>query len=423
MAYARRFLKTVLLLSSVSGLAAIGQAAESTNRAAALFGARESVGHIDLSPDGTTVVFVAPAGGKASALNIADVAGGTEKGIVATNGAPDRLSWCKFASDERLICRISAVVDYDGLPIGISRLFALNRDGKEVKQLGQRDSDYDTRLRQDGGGILDWLPDDGNARADDARIYSRRPVGYAIARTKNGFGVDKVDLRTLKTSVVVNADSDASDFISDGRGNVRIKEIQRTQAGDLQTAPKIDYLYRKTGSSGWEKFGSYDIEGREGMIPVAVDAGIDSAYVLKKLDGRFALYRVKLDGSMATELAYANDKVDVDNVVRIGRGRKVIGVTFAEEQRHVVYFDPEYKKLAASLSKAIPDLPLVQFSDASRDEQKLLVFAGSDADPGRYYLYDNGQSQLNEIMLARPQLEGIAARDVKPMTFRRPTAR
>ena len=91
--------------------------------------------------------------------------------------------------------------------------------------------------------------------------------------------------------------------------------------------------------------------------------------MLKKLNGRFALYRVKLDGSLATELVYANEQVDVDDVVRASRGARVIGVTFAEEQRRIVYFDPDYAALARSLARAIPNLPLIDFGDRQRRRQ------------------------------------------------------
>ena len=50
-----------------------------------------------------------------------------------------------------------------------------------------------------------------------------------------------------------------------------------------------------------------------------------------------------------------------------------------------MYFDPEFKKLAASLAKALPNLPLIDFVDASDDESKLLIFAGSDTDPAAIY--------------------------------------
>lgn len=153
------------------------------------------------------------------------------------------------------------------------------------------------------------------------------------------------------------------------------------------------------------------------MIPIAIDAGINSAYVKKKLDGRMALYRVKLDGSMATELVYKSDKVDIDDVVRIGRGASVIGVTYAEEQRSVIYFDDTYRMLATALGKAIPNLPMIGFLGSSADNSKLLVRASSDADPGRYYVFDKTARKLNEILLARPALENVALASVRSITY------
>ncbi len=120
---------------------------------------------------------------------------------------------------------------------------------------------------------------------------------------------------------------------------------------------------------------------------------------------------------MTSELVYKNDKVDVDSVVRIGRGSRVIGVTFAEDKRSVVYFDLEYKNLAAALGKALPNLPAIDFLSSSADNNKLLVRAGSDSDPGRYYVYDKANKALNEIILARPALENVKLASVKPITY------
>jgi dipeptidyl aminopeptidase/acylaminoacyl peptidase len=203
--------------------------------------------------------------------------------------------------------------------------------------------------------------------------------------------------------------------MSDGHGNVRIKGYQAQHGiyGDL--AQVITYNYRVAGSKEWLPFSSWD--GDTGMQPIAIDADSDSAYVLKKLNGRLALYRVKLDGSMATELVYKNDKVDVDDVVRIGRGGRVIGVTFAEEKRSVIYFDKEYAALATAIGKALPNLPLIDFIGASTDDNKLLIVAGSDSDPGRYYVFDKTKPALNEILLARPALEQVRLASVKPITY------
>ena len=141
------------------------------------------------------------------------------------------------------------------------------------------------------------------------------------------------------------------------------------------------------------------------------------AYVLKKLNGRFALYRVKLDGTLATELVYANQQVDVDNVVRARRGSRVIGVTFADEQRRIVYFDNDYQGLARALGRAIPNLPLIDFGSESADGQKILIHAGSDTDAGRYYVFDRTTRGLNEILMARPQLENRPGANVRAVTY------
>jgi dipeptidyl aminopeptidase/acylaminoacyl peptidase len=407
--------KNLNILAGASALALAAPSSAQINPAAA-FGVRESVQHIDLSPDGSTVAYVSPGPGAASLINVARLDGGTEKAVTRSSGKPDRLNWCNFVNDQRLVCRMSTVTDHQGMLLGVSRLLSLNADGTDVKELGQRNSFYDTRLRQSDGEILDWLPGDGKAVLMARDYVPEGRTGTRIVRTIDGLGVDRIDVRTLKVSVVEPADREASDFISDGRGNVRIRAVQDRSAGE-QMGSRIDYYFRRQGSRDWDRLGSYDTITRQGMIPLAVDADLDAAYVLQKLNGRFALYRVKLDRSKASELAYANAKVDVDNVVRAARGQKVVGVTFAEETRHVIYFDEEYKSLAASLSKAIPNLPLVQFPGASADGNKLLVFAGSDSDPGRYYVYDKRQRNLAEIMLVRPQLEGMKLASVKPVTY------
>ena len=126
---------------------------------------------------------------------------------------------------------------------------------------------------------------------------------------------------------------------------------------------------------------------------------------------------MKLDGSGTETLIASNPQVDIDDVVRVGDGLKVIGYTYADESRHAVYFDPEFKALQASLSKVLPNLPLVDFVDSSADGRKLLIFASSDTDPGRYYLFDRDKKTLNEAMLERPDLQGRTLAEQKAVTI------
>jgi dipeptidyl aminopeptidase/acylaminoacyl peptidase len=190
---------------------------------------------------------------------------------------------------------------------------------------------------------------------------------------------------------------------------------QRANTGQLGT--RVDYMYRTADSHEWRPLGSYDANGGEGMIPLAVDSTLNAAYVLKKLNGRMALYRVKLDGSMGTELVHANEQVDVDGVISTDRTARVIGVTFADQQRRIVYFDPDYQAMHRMLSRAMPTRPLIDFGATSTDGNLVIVHAGSDSDPGRYYLFNRTTRNLNELMLVRPQLENVTLATQRSVTY------
>ena len=146
--------------------------------------------------------------------------------------------------------------------------------------------------------------------------------------------------------------------------------------------------------------------GNPDFEPLAIDGTINSLYALRKKDRRYALYSICLDDSHEATLVAENPRVDIDDVIRLGDGQRVIGYTYTEDATERVYFDPEFKALGASLSRALPNSPIIEFVDASSDGHKLLIFAGSDQDPGRYYTFDRVHKSLTPAMIGRPELEG-----------------
>lgn len=386
--------------------------------AAALFGVRESIHSLGISPDGRSIVYTSPGPGRADVAFVQSLEPGARPRIVLrTTGNPDRLRWCDFVTNDRLICQVTLVTrSVEDVLIPFSRLISVGTDGGDVQQLGQRASFYDARIRQFDAEILDWLPgQDGSVLMAREYVPEVGRTGSRLGREEEGLGVDRVNVATLRITRQERANERAAGFISDGRGHVRIMSVLPERGGTGQLANRVEYFYRAGGSSEWRPFSV--VQGRTGLTPLAVDAELDAAYVLKDLDGRYALYRVKLDGTMAEELIYANERVDVDDVVRANRGGRVIGVTFAEERREIVYFDPAYAALHQALGRAVPNLPLIDFVSASLDDQTLIIHAGSDSDPGRYFVYERAGRRLNEIMLARPQLEHVPLANVRAMTY------
>ena len=400
-------------------LAGSGTFAQQAADPSALFGQRESVEQIDISPDGAKVVFLQAGPGRTTYVFVHPLGSSEEpRRIIFSDGNPERFSWCNFVTNDRLICQIRGMSEVEGILTPFSRLVSFDTDGRNLVSLGQRSSFYDARLRQFDGAILDWT-----GGAPGAVLMTRDLVpeagriGTRMVRTANGLAVDRIDVRTLRAQRVEPPNATATRYITDGRGTVRMMASQEARSSTGQAGSRITFDYRRPGEREWRDFGTYDIATDTGMYPLAVDGTLNVAYVLQKLNGRAALYRVKLDGSMASELVYANDTVDVDGVVRTSRGERVIGVNFAEETRRVIYFDPDFQAVARNLSRAIPNLPLIDFGGASADGNKILVHAGADNDAGRYYVFDRAARSLNEILMVRPQLEDQPLSNVRSITY------
>ncbi|HYJ83231.1 MAG TPA: alpha/beta fold hydrolase, partial [Allosphingosinicella sp.] len=386
----------------------------------AAFGAREGVLDIALSPSGRKVAFISPGRGPATALYTVEVGSEADpKQALAADGKPQRIAGCGWVSDERLICTIYMVMDdlEPGKVLGATRLVAVNADGSNLKLLSRRGRSYDLYMAFGGGEVIDWQPGAEGSVLMGRQYVPEARSGTNLLDTREGYGVDRIDTANLSAKTVEPAKRNASEYISDGRGNIRIMAITDVE-GTGYNSGKVNYFYRSRGSRDWKPLGDYSALTQQGFLPVAVDPDLDVAYGFKGENGRWALYSVALNASKKETLIYAHPQVDVDGTVRIGRARRVVGITYATEKRQAVYFDAPLAALGRSLSKAIPGLPLIRFLDSSADESKLLLWAGSDTDSGRYYLFDKSTKQLGELMLSRPQLENVALATMKPVRYK-----
>lgn len=386
---------------------------------AALFGVRESIEDIALSPNGDRLAIIQPApAGQGASVYVVDIASGKPVRVTGIDGDPERLSWCRWVSNDRLVCSIFAMSEIEGVLAPVARLVAFNADGSGAKIVSTRGSDRALGFDQFGGSVLDWLPEESGAVLKTRQFIPESDTGTHVANKLDGLGVERIDTLTLKTRVVENPKRDAIEYISDGHGRVRIMGLQPVQGAVGYAGRSILYRYRTKDDNDWKPLSKVNVTSGGAFNPHAVDRDLDVAYGFADKDGRQALFSVSLDGAMTEKLVFGHPNVDVDGLVQIGRRNRVVGVSYATEKRQVEFFDPELKRLQASLSKAIPGLPLINFKDSSLDEGKLLLWAGSDVDPGRYFLFDKKTRQLAETLLVRPQLEKVTLSPVKPVSYK-----
>jgi dipeptidyl aminopeptidase/acylaminoacyl peptidase len=342
--------------------------------------------------------------------------GAKEQAVMVSNGKPDRITGCEWASNTRLVCRIYAITHGDATLLPFSRMVAVDADGKNLQLLSKADSRYSRGWQLFGGGIVDWLPGEDAAVLMTRNYVPEDTTHSMISSSANGLGLDRVDTRTLAITHVEPPSQNVVEYISDGRATVRIlarkeKIVEHVDSG------VVAYMYRKPGSREWHKLSEYDTVKHTGFRPLAVDPDLNVAYGYKKKDGHLAIYSVTLDDSLQEKLVYANPDVDVHNLVRIGRRRHVVGVAYNTDTPHVEIFVPEIAQLLASLSTALPQHPIVRVAEASSDESKLQIFAHSDTDPGMYYLFDRKTHVLSPLLAKREALVGVKLAHIKSVSY------
>lgn len=407
-----------LLVAAIPGVSL----ADNPTDDAAAFGAREAISSAALSADGKKLVYVG-AGTEASTIAVVvDLETGTATQVARADGNPININHCEWTAADRLVCKLRGLQRIQSVLLPLSRTLAMDADGKKQIFLGQKDTLEQVGKRLGDGWVVDWLSGTDGMVLMSRSYVPESTTGRLMGRVQEGLGVDRIDTRTGKATQVERPGDDTTSYISDGRGNIRIMATTAVAESTGMLTGSEKYSYRTVSDRAWRPLGTFTVDRSHGsrgtgIIPLAVDPAIDSAYVLDSLDGRRALYRIKLDQSLQRELVIAAKNVDIDDVVTVGRNGRVIGATYATERRHVEYFDPDYKRLHGMLAKALPKQPLIDFMSASADEQVLVVHASGDTDPGAWYVYYRDKTALSMVSPARPPLKGKTLSPVRAITY------
>jgi dipeptidyl aminopeptidase/acylaminoacyl peptidase len=387
---------------------------------AAKFGAREGIEAVSLSPDGNLLAMVSPDGDGQKVLIYNFITGGALKPILANPHPQEHISSCRWPTSGRLFCTVVVHSDMNGTLFTFSRLIALDADGRNLAVVTPRTSSRSQYFGTYGGGVIDW-----NGARPGQVLMEREYLPELGTETRTdenrqGLGVDSVDVATLSHAVVEAPRAINAGFITDGLGHVRIMAVE-DKSNSGYASGRYLYSYRKAGERGWNSLGTLDASDGstfKGFDPLAVDPALDVVYgVDTTADGHRALFSIKLDGSKTRTLVLGRPDVDVDQLITIGRQRRVIGASYATDRRQAEYFDPTLNRLRAALGKALPNAPQIGIIDASADENRLLIIATSDTDPGVYYRLDRTEHKLERVLPLRPELDGMTMAPMTPITF------
>lgn len=405
-----------LSLTAIAGVSApiLAQDTEG-EELAARFGARPTVLDISLSPSGNKVAYISSDNATTELLYVVDLTGDGEPQLITSSSeANAELTSCNWANEVWLVCEVIGISRLEGqIPIYVTRMLSVATDGSEPNLLTSRNSSRAAGVQQDGGSVLAL-----DVKGEENRILITRQflqdtaLGTRLGNAEPGLGVEMIDVTRNRRKTIVRPDEAATRYVADDNGEIRIK-VRRPFDGNRRLTDRVLYFYREQGAEDWQAFG----DALAGFTPYAVSARENAAYGYMRKNGFWAVYRVPLDGTGAAEEVAARDDVDVDSLIRIGRKRRVVGVSYATEKRQVEYFDPELAKIARGLQNALPGKPLIDIVDASADESTLLIVASSDVDPGMTYLLERETKSLSPLLPLRDPLAGRDMAPMKPVTF------
>jgi len=370
-----------VLVGVISAAAADEPPTLESSPLAQAFGAPPLMWGLNLSPDGTKIVFVQLVPEGVTIARVLDL--NTKKTAVVLTGKQREfdVSWCDWASNSRLLCGVRGVVELYGKQlIAATRLIAVNADGSKMKVVLQRKADEYTQFQD---RVIDWLPDEPGS----VLVQLPSPTGSGVARLN-------IETGELKTESRIR--EGVHSWISDGYGAPRLYEIV--------TSTERRWLVRDTPDAAWTVLHEARLEDLEDEFsPIGFGENRNELLYYGVNDGRTALFALDLEHGHKSRIVYSHATLDVDDVLALGKHRRLVAASYYDDRPHLHFFDARIERLQKALDKYFTG-KAVSVIDEDWSQRYYLLFVGSDTDAGSYYRFDAEKLVLELIVHAYPSL-------------------
>ncbi len=168
----------------------------------------------------------------------------------------------------------------------------------------------------------------------------------------------------------------------------------------------VSIWYRADAGADLQKIGAFDRDdARASAAALSMEGGTNRSYVLQSIDDApVGLHLYDYVTGEVIETLYQNEYWDVEDVWF--RDGKPLAVSYVDDAQRIVWFDPADQELYDELLTALGGDGLrISVTSRSRDNDRMLVWAGHEADPGVLYLFDRAKRDLKVLAPLRPELD------------------
>lgn len=349
------------------------------------FAQLESVSDIAISPDGRYLAAIAAVNHRRTVV-ILDRTKDSKPAASLGNDKRDEfdIDWCRWANSTRVLCGYRGTASDLGQLYPVTRLAAMDADGKNIKILVQNTTTGDSQFQDQ---VIDWSP----GTPDAVLVQAVAPDDQE--RTPSVF---ELDVRTGHMRIRTRSRAPIRRFITDGHGQVRV--------GTGYDGKKIEYFARLDGHYEWRQLAKFEAfsDHKGALEPFAVEPKSNILYGSGDSDGRNALWKFDLEDRDEPQLIFGHPLVDVEGAIQAKDGR-MIGVTYHTEEPHAYYLDPYFESIATALSKALPGR-FNEIVDMTQDQKTFVIRSSSDVDAGHWLIFDTVTGHLDGVSATYPDL-------------------
>ncbi len=363
----------------------------------ASFFANSDFAGAELSPSGNYLAARTKGPGGRLALVVIDLATNTVKPLASYGNADiNHVTWL---SEERIAFDLTDLNKAPGERRQAPGIFAVNRDGTNMRQLAERRLDSVNGMPGAGRRILP-------PQATMLRSSGRRDSEWMYVLVPD-FSVDwkvtNVNLMRLNSlngqTVLVERPGRVDWWMLDHQGEPRLA------MGHERDETIIYYLDPAKGQ--WRTLASYKsyTGGKGAFSPLGF--GPDGTLYVSARAGKDKLAVYAFDfqtGTIKPEPLVAIDGYDFDGTLVYSRNT-LQGVRYEADTRDTVWFTPAMKALQEKVDKLLPSTVNTISTPMADDAPNVLVSVYSDVQPRVYMLYNVRSGTLNKVGEAHPDID------------------
>jgi len=345
-----------------------------------------------LSPDGRYLAALSGATGRRDMLVVIDLQNNAIKAVAGYDNV-DVLDF-QWVNNERLLFNVSDKQVGPGGEYLASGLYAVDRDGANMRQLAARNFDdtgetsVGSRLRNK---VLPWhtrmLGQNGAQDSDWVWVAS---LDYNHKNTLDAINLLHLNTRTGETRKLQRPGA-VRHWLLDNAGEPRLAVT--TDSG------KAAVHYRDPASGAWRVLANFDTYtgGADAFTPLGF--GADGTLYVSKQNGQDteSLYSFNMaTGKVNPEPIVVTEGYDFDGALVSRRG-KLLGVRLLTDARSTVWFDADMAALQKKIDALLPGTNNLVSVAAQAGAPWVLVRAYSDRQPLTWILYNVESGALNRV--------------------------